>query len=200
MPNASLSPRNTTNKFLFMKYDPTSSDAESQLMSCALHETLVGTPSMKTLRHTCDLLRDAKITLTTAFIALCLKTAALLIQEDDDLSWTDKSTLLAANGVDTRKLGKWPKGSRSYSGSSLQWPIVANYSFGASTPVTIDDCLDKPLEEIARMIKVTSICRGTVTVIVVGATLSHYVGTTNTTKTNYIIIIIMKMKRHHLID
>jgi len=153
-----LSPRYAKDNFCFSDYDPTSSDAISQLRG--INEDLV-IASEKSLKQTLKALKKGGISLTSAFSALAIKVLSRLIAESTTTSGkTSQSTstdqgkrLLSNTPGDGRNLRYITGKDKHQRCQSKAFPVVRNYAFSLSTQIPFEDALKHPLEKIAKIFK-----------------------------------------------
>jgi hypothetical protein len=142
-PNPSSS-RYDPQNFSFSNYDMMAPDALSILRGGEYDIAAVSPEHINKCRN---LLREAGISMSTAFAALSIKTLAMILENHERNP--DSKPLLAASPVDGRNLGKWgDKRDRA-----IHLPIVGNFVFGISTQVPYEEALRGSIAAISKRIK-----------------------------------------------
>jgi hypothetical protein len=93
-------------------------------------------------------LREAKLSVTSAFAALSIKTLAAIL--DHHKMNPESKPLLSTVPVDGRSLGKWGDTKRD---KNKVLPVIASYAFPCYTQIKMEDALESSLEDVAYIIK-----------------------------------------------
>jgi hypothetical protein len=121
--------------------------------TCTLETTLASVRG-DTLRLCCKRLKnvqEGKLSLTSAFGALSIKTLANLLVQSGAYDGSSSAPLLGTVGVDARFLGSWGDARDSL----RRFPVVGNYAFSGTCQVPMNEAVAMSVEELGQRVKQT---------------------------------------------
>lgn len=142
--------------FRFECYDM----SDPSKLTCVLNDR-VGFVHKKNLRTCQNALKSysgGKLSLTSAFGGLAIKTLAHLLEIADKNGIqipNNRSHLLCTTPIDGRFLDKW--GDRR--DQNRKFPVVGNYAFSGGTQIPFEEAKEQSVEEIGLMVKNSTVTR-----------------------------------------
>lgn len=132
------------NNFSFDAYEMRAADAQTHLRGYTGDLPKVSVQSIKKCRRK---LRESKLTMTPALVALSVKVMAIILKENGDN--TSDKPLLCSTGADSRDLGSW--GDRR--DKRKQFPVGGNFTFALFALIPFEVALSGSLNDIVALIQ-----------------------------------------------